>query len=131
VAETHDLPDFDDEIADLQQELLALLPEHVRDLRSALALAITDQGARAAVQRLGHRLGGTAATVGLGAVGDLGRAIERFSRARTQWTSQDVARVTAAVDALDAWSREVLRSGRLDLEGLVSDARVKALSEAP
>ncbi len=131
MAETHDLPDFDDEIADLQQELLALLPEHVRDLRSALALAITDQGARAAVQRLGHRLGGTAATVGLGAVGDLGRAIERFSRARTQWTSQDVARVTAAVDALDAWSREVLRSGRLDLEGLVSDARVKALSEAP
>ncbi len=131
MAEPHDLPDFDDEIADLQQELLALLPEHVRDLRSALALAMTDQGARAAVQRLGHRLGGTAATVGLGAVGDVGRAIERFSRARTQWTGRDVARVTAAVDALDAWSQEALRSGRRDLEGLLGDARVKALSEAP
>lgn len=131
MADPRDLPDFDDEIVDLQRELLSLLPEHVRDLRSALALATTDQGARAAVQRLGHRLGGTAATVRLGAVGDVGRAIERFSRARSQWTKPDVARVSAAVDALDAWAHEAITTGRLDLDGLLGDARVKALSEAP
>lgn len=130
VAAPLEIPDLDEEIVDLQRELLALLPEHVRDLRSALALALTDQGARAAVQRLGHRLGGTAATVRLGAIGDVGRAIERFSRGRTQWTSRDVAKVSAAVDALGAWAEGALVSGSVDQEGLLGDPRVKALAEA-
>lgn len=125
-----ELPDLDDEIVDLQRELLEMLPDHVRDLRSALTLASTDQGARTAVQRLGHRLRGTAATVRLGAIGEVGRAIERFSVGRAQWTSGDVARVSAAVDALGAWAERALASGSVDPDGLLGDPRVKALAEA-
>lgn len=125
-----DPQDFYDEIKDLQRELLMLLPEHIHDLRSALALAITDQGARATVQRLGHRLNGTAATVRLEAIGDVGRAIERFCHGRARWTAADVARVQGAVDALDAWSHEALEAGTVDQTALTQDPRVKALAEA-
>lgn len=103
-----------------------LLPERLREFRAALKLVTTDVAARVTVQRLGHRIGGTAATLDMAAVGDVGRLIERFAIARPQWTHDDVHRVTDAVDAMEAWNSGVM-VGMADDESLRGDPRVLAL----
>ncbi len=115
-------PNYERVLRELQGEFLALLPERVGELRSALTLISTDPAAREAVQRLGHRIAGTGATVGLDAVGALGSAIEHYLLHRSQIDETDARVLTGAVDALDAWVSGP-RDAPLDLD----DPRVKAL----
>lgn len=96
-------PNYERVLRELQTEFLALLPERVGELRSALTLITTDPAARTTMQRLGHRIGGTAATVHLDAVGALGRAIERYLMACDHIGESEARVLAGAVDALDAW----------------------------
>lgn len=103
-----------------------MLPERIREFRAALKLVSTDVAARVTVQRLGHRISGTAATLGMPAVGDVGRHIERFALARPHWTPEDVRRVAGAVDAVETWSLAAV-VGMGDDEALRNDPNVSAL----
>jgi HPt (histidine-containing phosphotransfer) domain-containing protein len=117
-------------LRELQTEFLSLLPERLGELRSALTLLKTDPAARSTMKRLGHRIGGTAATVRLDEVGRVGRAIEHFVASRELWTDDDIARLAGIIALLDEWTVEALRvGGSLDAP-LVDDPRFTAVNEA-
>ncbi len=120
-------PTYDDVLRELQGEFLALLPERVAELRSALTLLATDPAARSTMQRLGHRIGGTAATVGFEAVGAVGRAIEQYVAARTAWADGDVAALAGAVALLGEWTAAALDGRGRDDGALLADPRLAAL----
>lgn len=115
-------------LRELRGEFLALLPERVDEMRSALTLLVTDPAARTTLRRLGHRIGGTAATVGLDDVGRLGRAIEQYVSARDAWSLDDVRRLEGVVALLDEWTREALRAPGAPALSLVGDPRLVAIT---
>ncbi len=115
-------------LRELQGDFLALLPERVDEMRSALTLLASDPAARTTLRRLGHRIGGTAATVGLDDVGCLGRAIEEYLKARDALGLDDVRRLEGVVALLDEWTREALRVGGLPPLALLGDPRLVAIT---
>jgi HPt (histidine-containing phosphotransfer) domain-containing protein len=132
VSAPNEQPDIDAVLADLQREFLVMLPQRVQELRAALALAETDLAARVTVARIGHRLSGTAATVGLRGVGEAGRAIERFARSRPMtWSREDLDTLSRAVDALDRWMTHHATSPYDHDASLLEDPRVRALDMPP
>jgi HPt (histidine-containing phosphotransfer) domain-containing protein len=120
-------PAYQAVLRELQAEFLSLLPERIGELRSALTLVATDPAARSTMKRLGHRIGGTAATVYLHEVGRVGRAIEHFVGARDAWSDDDVARLAAVVALLDEWTVEALRAGERREISLLGDPRFAAI----
>lgn len=120
------VPTYEEVLRELQDEFLTLLPGRVAELRSSLDLCETDAAARVTVQRIGHRLGGTAATVGLDEVGAVGQLLERFAVA-TDWSVEAIGRARDVVALLDAWTLEALRPGAVRPRGVTDDPRVAAL----
>jgi HPt (histidine-containing phosphotransfer) domain-containing protein len=94
---------------ELRAEYVAGLGPRIQELREALAACATDPEAREALRRGGHRLAGTAQTVGLGPLGVVGRALERFCT-RTDWGP-------AAVDALGAAVALLVELSALAVDG--------------
>lgn len=92
-----------EEIAEAREALrarfLVLAPRRVAALRDALSAAADDEEARRELQRQGHQLRGTAATVGLLDLGLLGGVIERAAAA--PFSSEAQARASAAVALAD------------------------------
>lgn len=115
-------------LRELQVDFIALLPERVDEMRSALTLLASDPAARTTLRRLGHRIGGTAATVGLDDVGRLGRAIEEYLNARDALGLDDVRRLEGVVALLDEWTREALRGAGLPATALLGDPRLAAIT---
>lgn len=110
--------------AALRVKFLVLAPRRVAALRDTLRAAEGDDEARRELQRLGHQLRGTAATVGLLDLGLLGGVIEHAA-ASEPFTVGDHARAAAAV----ALAEEYVTSARSDLAGgaIGDDPRFKAL----
>ena len=110
--------------AALRVKFLVLAPRRVAALRDTLGAAERDDEARRELQRLGHQLRGTAATVGLLDLGLLGGVIEHAAAA-SPFTEGDHARAVAAV----ALAEEYVTSVRSDLAGgvIADDPRFRAL----
>jgi len=110
--------------AALRVKFLVLAPRRVAALRDTLGAAAADDEARRELQRLGHQLRGTAATVGLLDLGLLGGVIEHAAAA-APFTEGDHARAVAAV----ALAEEYVTSARADLAvaAIADDPRFKAL----
>lgn len=110
--------------AALRVKFLVLAPRRVAALRDMLVAAEMDDEARRELQRLGHQLRGTAATVGLLDLGLLGGVIEHAAAA-APFTEGDHARAAAAV----ALAEEYVTSARADLDvgAMADDPRFKAL----
>jgi len=87
----------DEARAALQMRFLVLAPRRVDALQVALHAAPADQLARRELQRLGHQLHGTAATVGFGDLGLLGGVVERAAAA-SPYGDEHHARAAAAVE---------------------------------
>ncbi|MDB4932776.1 MAG: hypothetical protein JWM10_5260 [Myxococcaceae bacterium] len=81
----------------LKQRFLVLAPRRLAALHAPLLKAPADATARREVQRFGHQMRGTAATVGLPDLGLLGGAIEQLT-ATLPYTDELHARVTEAVE---------------------------------
>jgi chemotaxis protein histidine kinase CheA len=91
-------------MAEFQAEFLATMPERLAELRAALARCPDDLDARDAVRRVGHRLAGTAATVGLDPIGRVGRAVENLTL-RCAWSALDLAHLHGALELLESLAR--------------------------
>ncbi len=95
-----------EEIAEAREALrvrfLVLAPRRVAALQDALRAAAEDEAARRELQRQGHQLRGTAATVGLLDLGLLGGVIERAA-ASSPFSSEEQARASAAVALADEY----------------------------
>lgn len=108
----------------LRMRFLVLAPRRVVALRAALFTAATDGLARRELQRLGHQLHGTSATVGLVDLGLLGVVIERTA-AETPYADAQHARATTAVALVDEF---VVRARReLGATTIADDPRFRAL----
>jgi beta-phosphoglucomutase-like phosphatase (HAD superfamily)/HPt (histidine-containing phosphotransfer) domain-containing protein len=90
---------FADVMAEFQAEFLATMPERLGELRAALARCPDDLDARDTVRRVGHRLAGTAATVGLDPIGKVGRAVENLTL-RCAWSALDLVHLHGALELL-------------------------------
>lgn len=88
-------------LSDLQTEYLASFSARLGELRAALDASAVNPAAREGLQRLAHRIGGTAGTVGLFDLGDAGRAIEHAC-ALSDWSAAAVCGLRAALDDLEA-----------------------------
>lgn len=110
--------------AALQMRFLVLAPRRVDALRVALHAAPGDELARRDLQRLGHQLHGTAATVGFGDLGLLGGVVERAAAA-CPYGDDHHARAAAAVELIG----EYLARARSELSpiSLADDPRFAAL----
>jgi|GEM_PF-1590282 len=95
-----------EEIAEAREarrvRFLVLAPRRVAALQEALLAATEDEAARRELQRLGHQLRGTAATVGLLDLGLLGGVIERAA-ATAPFSPDEQARASAAVALADEY----------------------------
>lgn len=111
--------------AALRMRFLVLAPRRVAALRAALRTAAVDDIARRDLQRLGHQLRGTAATVGLPELGLLGGVIERTAAAGP-YTDDHQARVASAVALVEECLAHAL-TGRGG-PALADDPRFLALS---
>jgi HPt (histidine-containing phosphotransfer) domain-containing protein len=80
----------------LKQRFLVLAPRRVAAMQAAVGAAVGDGVARRELQRLGHQMRGTAATVGLPDLGLLGGLIEGLTAA-LPYTDEIHARVAGAV----------------------------------
>ncbi len=114
--------------AALRMSFLVIAPRRVTALRLALQTAAFDDGARRELQRLGHQMRGTAATVGLADLGLLGDIIER-SAATVPFSGDEVARVTAAVALVEEYVARAVSGS--EGAGIESDPRYLALRRAP
>lgn len=115
-------------VAELQLEYLDSMPVRLAELRAALDRATEDPGTRTTVQRGGHRIAGTAATIGLPEIGDVGRAIEHYAM-RCGWTAAEVGALARAVDLLADLAADA-RLGR-PLSFSTGDPRLRTLREWP
>jgi hypothetical protein len=111
----------------LRQRFLVLAPRRLAAFQAALHAALADPIARRELQRLGHQMRGTAATVGLPDLGLLGGLIERLTAA-LPYTNEAHARVGGAV----ALAAECLSRAREGGRGaLADDPRFQALLTEP
>jgi len=117
-----------EEIAEAREALrvrfLVLAPRRVAALRDALLEAANDEEARRELQRQGHQLRGTAATVGLLELGLLGDIIERAA-ATAPFSSEAQARASAAVALADEYVS--LASSHRAAGAITADPRYMAL----
>ncbi|MDO9020818.1 MAG: Hpt domain-containing protein [Myxococcales bacterium] len=89
----------DEARAALQMRFLVLAPRRIDALRAALLAAPGDEVARREMQRMGHQLHGTAATVGFGDLGLLGGVVERAAAA-SPYGDEPHARAASAVELI-------------------------------
>lgn len=108
----------------LQMRFLVLAPRRVDALRVALHAAPGDELARRELQRLGHQLRGTAATVDFGDLGLLGGVVERAAAA-SPYGDEQHACAAAAVELIG----EYLTRARCELApiSLADDPRFVTL----
>jgi chemotaxis protein histidine kinase CheA len=117
---------LDEARAALRMRFVVLVPRKVEALREALRGAERDEGARRELQRLGHQLKGTAATVGFADVGALAGVIERAASSDYDAAAQE--RATSAVALLELF----VSRARLDAASasVSDDPRYAALLRA-
>lgn len=118
---------LDEALADLREEYLDSMPERIAELRGALGRCTEDVAAREIVRRGAHRIAGTAATVGLGAMGGVGRAMELYA-VHAAWTPEDVKRLERAVDLVEECARRGIQ--KQPTSGIENDPRYRAISGA-
>lgn len=111
---------LDEARASLQMRFLVLAPRRVDALRVALHAAPGDELARRDLQRLGHQLHGTAATVGFDDLGLLGGVVEREASA-CPYGDEQHARAAAAVELIAEYLTRA--RGELSAVSLADDPR--------
>ncbi|MBI5513857.1 MAG: Hpt domain-containing protein [Deltaproteobacteria bacterium] len=99
-------------LLELRGEYVLGLGPRLQELREALSRCGTDPEARVAIQRGGHRLAGTARTVGLDPIGTVGRALEGFC-ARTDWGAPALGTLSGALELLEELSARAASGGPL------------------
>ena len=118
---------LDEARASLQMRFLVVAPRRLDALRVALRTAPGDELARRDLQRLGHQLHGTAATVGFGDLGLLGGVVERAAAA-SPYGDDHHARAAAAVELIGEYLARA--RGELSPISLSDDPRFVALLSA-